>query len=130
MCYFLMKKKPELERKPDGKWKWNPIYGKEYPLGYHHGSVCRTGMADQREIKAYFLGSIDCEYRFFEKKDDEILFYSSFCDHNVMFMSEGYDDPSFPFIVSEFEGKLDNPEKKIIIRIIERLEQKLENDKA
>ena len=36
--------KSELESKTDGRYVWNPIYGKEYPLGF-----------------------IGVKYRFFEK---------------------------------------------------------------
>lgn len=102
----------ELFKRSDGKYAWNPISGKDYFMGYHHGRVAGIHLVDVRKVTATYVGERRGWRVFYEvnKLGEVFEFKSNPLDSAIWFGGE--DEPSTPsFQVAHLREITENAEK-------------------
>ena len=118
----------ELGQIEGGKYKWDPIYGDRYPLGYQHGQLCGIHMTGQKEVSGFYFGSNEGTFKFFRIEDNKVFQYSS-QSLLAYWLSDGDDGPSWPIFRASLDGEVPNSRvKDIIVNTIKKLEAKLESN--
>jgi hypothetical protein len=102
---------------PDGSYRWSPIMGRKYWLGYQHSKVIGIWLSDESVFATYFGFNDEGRDIFFREEDGKVLRYSCPVGTEVVWYSDGCDDPSVPAVPAQFDGLVpDGPEKDYIIR--------------
>ena len=107
----------DLIRNPDGSYRWLPIMGKDYWLGYQHSEVNGIFLTAESVFATCFGLNDKGKYIFFREEDRKVFRYSCPVGAEVDFYSDcGDDDPSVPAVPAQFDGFVpDGIEKECII---------------
>ena len=125
---------PELERRVDGRYSWNPRFGEKYFLGSINETIVGVGWLDCKETFATFMGYHieDDKFVFFREERGKLFRYSVSPSLPAVWHSDGEDDPSCPVFKAFFDYEVsEGPTKDYILeRLAYHTERHSKNKKV
>jgi hypothetical protein len=97
-------------------WRWDPIVGKEYWLGYQHGRVAGAYMVDQQSTRAIYFGTVDGDRIFFQERGGRILRYAGSASLPALWYTDGDDEPGVPAVQAGFDSVVPEGKENTFIR--------------
>ena len=97
----------ELEKQPNGTYKWNPQIGKKYFLGN-----LNLGRFSSERVDAIYFGVKNGKHVFVKEENEKLFAYSSDVSLSAIWYSDGEDDPSFPAFQFVFEFEVTDQKLK------------------